>query len=64
MAKPRPTRRSDLEVHLGASGLVVGRLHLGSGRRSAFSYDEGWLRDARATSSGLAPSKHLRTRNN
>jgi len=47
MATPRPTRRPDLEVHLGASGLVVGRLHLGSGRRSAFSYDEGWLRDAR-----------------
>lgn len=47
MAAPRPTRRPDLEVHLGASGLVVGRLHLGSGRRSAFSYDEGWLRDAR-----------------
>lgn len=47
MATPRPTRRSDLEVHLGAGGLVVGRLHLGSGRRSAFSYDEGWLRDAR-----------------
>ncbi|KAB0757224.1 type II toxin-antitoxin system HipA family toxin [Pseudomonas aeruginosa] len=47
MATPRPTRRPDLEIHLGASGLVVGRLHLGSGRRSAFSYDEGWLRDAR-----------------
>src|SRR5690606_33220046 len=47
MATPRPTRRPDLEVHLGASGQIVGRLHLGSGRRSAFSYDEGWLRDAR-----------------
>lgn len=38
-------RRHDLEVHLGSRGLVVGRLHLGSGRRSAFSYDERWLRD-------------------
>lgn len=47
MAAPRPTQRSDLEVHLGASGLVVGHLHLGSGRRSAFSYDDGWLQDAR-----------------
>lgn len=47
MATPRPSRRPDLEVHLGASGQVVGRLHLGSGRRSAFSYDQGWLRDAR-----------------
>ncbi|MGR6076396.1 type II toxin-antitoxin system HipA family toxin [Achromobacter sp. CSND-B12] len=47
MATSKPSRRGDLEVHLGASGLVVGRLHLGSGRRSAFSYDEGWLRDAR-----------------
>ncbi|MFA5664686.1 hypothetical protein [Castellaniella sp.] len=47
MATPRPTRRPNLEVHLGAGGLVVGRLHLGSGRRSAFSYDEGWLQDAR-----------------
>ena len=33
MATHRPARRPDLEVHLGASGLVVGRLHLGSGRR-------------------------------
>lgn len=47
MATPRPSRRPDLEVHLGASGQVVGCLHLGSGRRSAFSYDEGWLRDSR-----------------
>ena len=44
MATSRPSRRPDLEVHLGAGGLVVGHLHLGSGRRSAFSYDEGWLR--------------------
>ena len=42
-----PSRRQDLEVHLGTSGQVVGRLHLGSGKRSAFSYDETWLRDAR-----------------
>ncbi|WP_323016868.1 HipA domain-containing protein [Castellaniella sp.] len=43
----KPPRRRDLEVHLGASSQVVGRLHLGSGKRSAFSYDERWLRDAR-----------------
>lgn len=47
MAMPLPSRRPDLEVHLGASGQVVGRLHLGSGKRSAFSYDAGWLQDAR-----------------
>jgi serine/threonine-protein kinase HipA len=40
-------RRHDLEVHLGSAGQVVGRLHLGSGKRSAFSYDEHWLRDGR-----------------
>jgi len=40
-------RRRDLEVHLGSSGQTVGRLYLGSGKRSAFSYDERWLRDAR-----------------
>ncbi|ARP79777.1 serine kinase HipA [Bordetella genomosp. 8] len=38
-------RRRDLEVHLGSSGQVIGHLHLGSGKRSAFSYDERWLRD-------------------
>src|SRR3546814_16642561 len=32
---------------LGSSGQVVGRLHLGSGKRSAFSYDERWLQDSR-----------------
>lgn len=47
MAIPRPSRRTDLEVHLGTSGQLVGRLHLGSGKRSAFGYDEGWLRDTR-----------------
>jgi len=26
---------------------VVGRLYLGSDKRSAFSYDERWLRDSR-----------------
>lgn len=41
------TTRKDVEVHLGASGLVVGRLHLGSGKRSAFNYNENWLRDTR-----------------
>ena len=43
----KAARRQDLEVHLGASGQIVGRLYLGSGKRSAFSYDERWLRDAR-----------------
>lgn len=43
----KSSRRQDLEVHLGSSGCVVGRLYLGSGKRSAFSYDERWLRDAR-----------------
>jgi len=40
-------RRQGLEVHLGTGGQIVGRLHLGSGKRSAFVYDERWLRDAR-----------------
>lgn len=43
----KSSRRQDLEVHLGSSGRIVGRLYLGSGKRSAFSYDERWLRDAR-----------------
>lgn len=43
----RSPKRQDLEVHLGAGGQVVGRLYLGSGRRSAFSYDERWLQDSR-----------------
>lgn len=43
----KSSKRQDLEVHLGSSGQVVGRLHLGSGKRSAFSYDERWLRDSR-----------------
>lgn len=47
MATSKSSRRADLEVHLGASGQVVGRLHLGSGKRSAFSYDEQWLRNPR-----------------
>ena len=41
------SRRQDLEVHLGSSGRIVGRLHLGSGKRSAFSYDQQWLQDSR-----------------
>ncbi|MBO9355988.1 type II toxin-antitoxin system HipA family toxin [Bordetella petrii] len=40
-------KRQNLEVHLGSGGRVVGRLHLGSGKRSAFSYDERWLQDSR-----------------
>lgn len=43
----KSSRREDLEVHLGSGGQVVGRLHLGSGKRSAFSYDERWLQDSR-----------------
>lgn len=43
----KSSRRQDLEVHLGSTGQVVGRLYLGSGKRSAFSYDERWLRDSR-----------------
>jgi serine/threonine-protein kinase HipA len=38
MATSKSSRRPGLEVHLGASGQVVGRLHQGSGKRSAFSY--------------------------
>lgn len=44
-------------MHLGGGGQLVGRLYLGSGKRSAFSYDERWLRDARffAVSPDLLP---------
>lgn len=41
------TRRQDLEVHLGTGGQILGRLHLSSTKRSAFSYDESWLQDPR-----------------
>lgn len=41
------SRRQDLEVHLGSNGQIVGRLYLGSGKRSAFSYDQRWLQDSR-----------------
>lgn len=53
----KTSRRQDLEVHLGSKGQVVGGLHLGSGKRSAFSYDERWLRDSRffALSPDLLP---------
>ncbi|MFD4837105.1 type II toxin-antitoxin system HipA family toxin [Achromobacter sp. NPDC058515] len=53
----KASRRQDLEVHLGSSGQVVGRLYLGSAKRSAFSYDERWLRDSRffALSPDLLP---------
>lgn len=43
MAMSRPSQRPNLEVRLGASGEVVGRLRLSNGKRSAFSYDEEWL---------------------
>lgn len=38
----KTSRRQDLEVHLGSNGQIVGRLYLGSGKRSAFSHDERW----------------------
>lgn len=44
---PKVIRRGDLEVHLGSSGQVVGRLYLGNGKRSAFQYDERWLQSPR-----------------
>lgn len=43
----KSSKRPDLEVHLGSSGRILGRLHLGSGKRSAFSYDQRWLQDPR-----------------
>ena len=43
----KASRRQDLEVHLGSSGQIVGRLYLGSGKRSAFSYNQRWLQDSR-----------------
>ncbi len=43
----KSSKRQDLEVHLGSRGQIVGRLHLGNGKRSAFSYDERWLQDSR-----------------
>lgn len=43
----RSAKRSDLEVHLGSSAHIVGRLYLGNGKRSAFSYNEAWLQDER-----------------
>lgn len=51
----KASRRQDLEVHLGSQGQIVGRLYLGSGKRSAFKYDERWLRDPRF----FAPSPDL-----
>src|SRR3546814_4614559 len=44
---PYTTLFRSLPIYLGSSGQVVGRLHLGSGKRSAFSYDERWLQDSR-----------------
>lgn len=43
----KASRRQDLEVHLGSGGQIVGRLHRGGGKRSAFSYDQRWLQDSR-----------------
>ncbi|MFM9270470.1 hypothetical protein ACJ7V3_09420 [Halomonas elongata] len=40
-------QRQDLDVHLGTDGNLIGRLYLGSGKRSAFRYDERWLQDPR-----------------
>lgn len=41
----RQMQRQDLDVHLGSDGKLIGRLYLGSGKRSAFRYDEHWLQD-------------------
>lgn len=43
----KQAQRQDLDVHLGTEGRLIGHLYLGSGKRSAFRYDEGWLRDPR-----------------
>jgi len=43
----KQAQRQDLDVHLGTEGRLIGRLYLGSGKRSAFRYEEGWLRDPR-----------------
>ncbi|MCK0713601.1 hypothetical protein ACFO0U_06005 [Chromohalobacter sarecensis] len=40
-------QRQDLDIHLGTDGKLIGRLYLGSGKRSAFRYDERWLQDPR-----------------
>jgi len=55
----KSSKRQDLEVHLGSSGQIVGRLHRGSGKRSAFSYDERWSRDARFFT--LSPERRFPT---
>ncbi|WP_233236394.1 HipA N-terminal domain-containing protein [Bordetella sp. LUAb4] len=47
IAAEKVARGMELEVYLGSSGQIVGRLHLGSGKRSAFSYDKRWLQGAR-----------------
>lgn len=36
-----------LEVHLGESGLLVGKLYLNNGKRTGFSYAETWLQHPR-----------------
>jgi len=53
----RKAQRQDLDIHLGTDGKLIGRLYLGSGKRSAFRYDERWLQDSRffAVSPDLQP---------
>ena len=36
-----------LDVHIGMEGRLIERFYLCSGKRSAFRYDETWLRDLR-----------------
>ncbi|TDX29831.1 serine/threonine-protein kinase HipA [Modicisalibacter xianhensis] len=43
----KTAQRQDLDIHLGTDGKLIGRLYLGSGKRSAFRYDERWLQDPR-----------------
>ena len=43
----KKAQRQDLDIHLGTDGKLIGRLYLGSGKRSAFRYDERWLQDPR-----------------
>lgn len=43
----KKAQRQDLDIRLGTDGKLIGRLYLGSGKRSAFRYDEHWLQDPR-----------------
>ncbi|WP_080530610.1 hypothetical protein [Alloalcanivorax xenomutans] len=45
--RTKQAQRRDLDVHLGTERRLIGRFYLGSGKRSAFRYDERWLRGPR-----------------